>query len=339
MGARRAMTRGEAYPEPRRLVTEAGSIGLLLRQADEAFTEGLAEGTAWQRFRANKSRKQRTVWLLAAAAMASALVCATRLGSRAALEPSPLLVSAEPVAERAPVAVTAVIPAPSARRIPPAPPSALVPHSSRAPNRATPDSVDDATCRALSSEGKLEAAIACFQVLARGADLKAEVALYEAARLSGERLHDPRRALALLTEHRQRFPGSALRGEVEWLRVRNLERSGKLDQALSASEDLLASPAGRPLAAKLHLLRGQISQARDDCARALPEYVALLGEPGSDGDEAEFQRAQCLERLAQPALARAAYERYLARAGARHAPVAKQRLAALPVDSTSEGKP
>jgi tetratricopeptide (TPR) repeat protein len=198
---------------------------------------------------------------------------------------------------------------------------------------------DEATCRRLSSEGRLEQAVACFQVVGRGTDLKSEVALYEAARLSGEGLHDPQRALALLEQYSKRFPSSALRGEVEWLRVRNLERTGQLEDALNASEELLSSPVGRPLASKLHLMRGHIYQrGRSDCAHAVREYVALLGEPGKDGDDAEFQRAQCLEQLGQPSEARVAYERYLTRKDAHDAELATQRLNALSSASPAEGQ-
>src|SRR5439155_1337620 len=128
-----------------------------------------------------------------------------------------------------------------------------------------------------------------------------EVALYEAARLSAEALGDAPRALTLLDQHGARFPNSVLRVEVEWLKIRSLERVGRLDEALTASEALLDSAVGRSLAPKLHLLRGRIyGETRHQCALALPEYVALLGEPGPAGDEAEFKRAQCLEQLNKP---------------------------------------
>ena len=91
----------------------------------------------------------------------------------------------------------------------------------------------------------------------------------------------------------------------------------------------------------MHLLRGRIyAGERHECALALPEYVALLGEPGSAGDEAEFNRAQCLEQLHRPDEARAAYQRYLARPDARLAEAARVRLGAL-ANSTpnSQGQP
>lgn len=335
------MTGGTPSAEPRRLVAEDDPAGLLLRRADEVFREGLAAGPAWQRFQARKSRTHSALWLIPAAATVLLLVT-WRARPRAALVISdPLTVTAEPVAVRPSGAEVAQPPPALERRIPPLESQLLAPRPvNKLPNRAVPEFADDATCRVWSNAGKLEQAIPCFQGLSRGSGVKAEVALYEAARLSGERLHDARRALVLLDEHRRRFPESALRGEVEWLRVRSLERAGRLAEALSVSEELLATPAGRPLASKLHLLRGQIyAGAQADCAHAVREYVALLGEPGQDGDDAEFLRAQCLERLARAGEARAAYERYLERPDVRWPALAKQRLLELQPEHAPGGQP
>jgi tetratricopeptide (TPR) repeat protein len=199
----------------------------------------------------------------------------------------------------------------------------------------------DASCRAWASQARPERAIDCYQTIARESGIGAEVALYEAARLSAEALDDAPRALALLEQHGARFPNTVLRVEVEWLEIRSLERAGRLDEALSASEALLDSAAGRALAPKLHLLRGRIyADTRHECALAVREYVALLGEPGPGGDEAEFKRAQCLEQLHKPEEARAAYQRYLARVDARSAEAARARLVAISNSAqASEGQP
>ena len=160
--------------------------------------------------------------------------------------------------------------------------------------------------------------------------MPAEVALYEAARLTADPLHDAARALDLLSEHQQRFPNSALRIEVEWLRVRSLEHVGRLDEALTESEALLDAAGGRVLAPKLHALRGRIyGVARHDCAHAMREYVALVGEPDRTGDDAEFRRAECLEQLQRPDEARSAYQHYLDRRDPSNAERARARLAAL----------
>ena len=205
-------------------------------------------------------------------------------------------------------------------------------NAAAAPRAEAPvEAVSDSTCRSWLSQNQPERAVECFESVARGTGVGAQVALYEAARVSADGLHDATRALSLLDQHQQRFPDSALRVEVEWLRIRNLERSGNLADALTASEALLDSAAGRALAPKLHLLRGRIySEGRHDCAHAVREYVALLGEPGSAADEAEFRRAQCLEELQQPNEAREAYEHYLGRPQPRDAERARARLTALP---------
>ncbi|MES1176154.1 MAG: tetratricopeptide repeat protein [Myxococcales bacterium] len=255
------------------------------------------------------------------------------------------------VAERMPVAPPPIAhaePAPSSsgleRRIPPA--SSVLPRArlaartvaNTAPQRVDP--VTDSTCRSWANQGQVEHAVECFRSIAREPGLPAQVALYEAARLAADALHDSERALRLIDQHQERFPDSALRIEVEWLRIRCLEHSGRLDEALSASETLLDSAAGRPLAARLHLLRGRIYQsARSDCGHALPEYVALLGEPGTAGSDAELRRAECLEQLQRPAEARAAYQHYLERGDARDAERARSRLLVLSAPASTEGPP
>jgi hypothetical protein len=135
--------------------------------------------------------------------------------------------------------------------------------------------------------------------------------------------------LALLDEHKKRFPDGAMRGEVDWLRVQALERLGRLDDALGESEKLLATPAGRTLASELHMVRGRIYDGRSDCGRAASEFVALVGEPGALGDEAELRRAECLEKLGRSDDAAAAYSQYLRRAEPKEAAKARDRLQAL----------
>ena len=182
----------------------------------------------------------------------------------------------------------------------------------------------------LAAAGKVERAVECFRGLSRGGGVTSEVALYEATRLTAEHLGDAQRALGMLDEHRRRFPDGALRGEMEWLHVQTLKRAGRHDEALMASEALLATPVGRKLSPELHWLRGQLLQdAKGDCARALSEFVSLVGEPGPRGDDAEMRRAQCLERLGRADDARAAYKQYLRRPDPARAEQARARLSAL----------
>ncbi|HEX6275044.1 MAG TPA: hypothetical protein VFZ53_18505, partial [Polyangiaceae bacterium] len=120
------------------------------------------------------------------------------------------------------------------------------------------------------------------------------------------------------------------RGEVRWLRVQSLERAGRLDEALSESEAMLAAPEGRALSSEIHWLRARIyANVRNDCQRATSELVALVGEPGPRGDEAEMLRAACLERLGRTSDALAAYRKYLERAEPRRLNEARAKVEAL----------
>jgi hypothetical protein len=57
--------------------------------------------------------------------------------------------------------------------------------------------------------------------------------------------------------------------------------------------------------------------------------VALVGEAGERGDDAEMRRAACFERLGRTSEARAAYEKYLERSAPRRAAEARARVEAL----------
>ncbi|HEX2673618.1 MAG TPA: hypothetical protein VHM25_22220, partial [Polyangiaceae bacterium] len=113
------------------------------------------------------------------------------------------------------------------------PSAAVIPSASVSSTRSTVvgqpvEPLTDATCRAWVSQGRADRAVECYRSLARESGIGAEVALYEAARLSIEALGDAPRALALLEEHGARFPSSVLRVEVKWLEIRSLERAGRL---------------------------------------------------------------------------------------------------------------
>jgi tetratricopeptide (TPR) repeat protein len=358
------MTRVSVGSEPPRLANQDDPAGRLLREAESAFRSQLSADLAWKRFQAR--RQGRALLRFAVLAAVAGLVVAL-IGHRLAVVrtpgEAPVLV-AEQVASPQPGSPVprpaaseerrldpAASAAPGARpALPAAGPKAVGPTSvgpsaiSSSRNAVAHSPVEpmtDAKCRAWASQAQPERAVDCYQTIGRESGIGAEVALYEAARLSAEALGDAPRALTLLELHGARFPNSVLRVEVEWLKIRSLERAGRLDEALAASETLLDSAVGRALAPKLHLLRGRIySDARKQCALALPEYVALLGEPGPAGDEAEFKRAQCLEQLKRPDDARAAYQRYVARPDARSAAAARARLVAISnLAQSSEGQP
>jgi tetratricopeptide (TPR) repeat protein len=332
------MTEGPSDSQPPRLRDEDGTAGSLLRGADESFRKGFVEGGAWQRLEQRRQRRRTaTSWALGACAVAAAIAI---VGLRSRSDDGELVVSPEPVPVSIPEGLGEPPTQVTAAR--PLEPSVLAPPRSpavRVARKADQEPRSEASCRSLASTGEVEAAVKCFQDLSRGSGLGAEVALYEAARLSAERLQDPRRALRLLDEHQSRFSGSALRGEVEWLRVQSLDGSGRFDEALATSEALMATAAGRTLASELHFLRGRIYQdTRRDCARAVSEFVALVGEPGARGDEAEFRRATCLEELGRRDDARAAYERYLDRAAPASASKARERLRVLRPEGARSGE-
>jgi hypothetical protein len=319
------MSRDSAPPEPPRLTGQTGETSELLRSADAGFRDPLDESSAFRRVERGRKRRTAMNWGLACAGAGLAAFLVSQSAGRFGTTEHPISVTAEPLpapAPREPVApkVEEQKPARLAETPPPSP----------LPGRmASAEPVDEARCRRLAAAGDGERAFECFQTLARGSGIGAEVASYEAARVSAELLRDAPRALRLLDEHRVRYPDGAMRGEVRWLRVRTLERAGKLDEALSESEALLAVPEGRALASDVHWLRARIYEVRHDCAHAATELVSLVGEPGARGDEAEMKRAACLEELGRTSEALAAYQHYLERAGAARAEQARARVEAL----------
>jgi hypothetical protein len=322
------MSEDSTPPEPPRLFSDGGEAGRLLRSADTKFRERLDESGA---FRSVERLRRRRVVLSWSVVGASGLMAAVALSR--GLEPLPRApaeaasLTAEPLPSSPALEVVA----------PPSPPKELpavravaTPRPLAAPTRSPEGHPDEASCKKLAASGEAERAIECFRTLARGHGIGAEVASYEAARISAAASADAGRTLRLLEEHTARFPSGALRGEVRWLRVQTLERAGRLDEALSESEAMLAAPEGRGLSSELHWLRARIyAEARNDCQRATTELVALVGEPGARGDEAEMRRAACLERLGRTSEALAAYEKYLERAEPRRANEARAKIGAL----------
>ncbi|HEX6274335.1 MAG TPA: hypothetical protein VFZ53_14940, partial [Polyangiaceae bacterium] len=198
-------------PEPPRLAGDEGETGRLLRSADTKFREKLDESGA---FRSIERLRRRRVAMSWGALIASGLVAAFALSQRFASEQSR--------AEGATLTAEPLPPPPAAALAPPAPPEELpaaraveTPRAAPAPVRSAGiEHADEASCRKLVSAGNAERAVECFRTLARGDGIGAEVASYEAARISAEALRDAGRALRLLDEHDARFPSGALRGEV-----------------------------------------------------------------------------------------------------------------------------
>ena len=183
-------------------------------------------------------------------------------------------------------------------------------------------------CLALARDGRPRPAERCFERRSQGTGLSAEMALYELARLRRDVLGDTEGALGALWDYRQRFPAGSLRNEVDVSRIELLARLGRGQEALSASERLLATPAGRERAAELRLLRGNVYRSAGSLREAIGEYASAERLGGSLGEEATFLRAQCLEALGDVAAARQAYGRSAQSTGSRRNE-AQARLAAL----------
>ncbi|MEY4546787.1 MAG: hypothetical protein RL685_2982 [Pseudomonadota bacterium] len=225
---------------------------------------------------------------------------------------------------------TSVAPSSTPRSAPPAAPAVALPVTAprSVDSKLSPDGLDE-DCLALARDGQPRPAERCFVRRSQGAGLSAEMALYELARLRRDVLGDTQGALGALGDYRQRFPAGSLRNEVDVSRIELLARLERRQEALSASEQLLATPAGRERAAELRLLRGKVLRASGSLREAVAEYASAERLGGALADEATFLRAQCLEALGDVAAARQAYERAAQSTGPRRSE-ARERLAALP---------
>jgi hypothetical protein len=301
-------------PNPPRLAREGGHAGELLRSADTEFREKLDESGAFKSIERLRRRRVAISWAVFGASGIVAALALTQGVNDFGRSPVDITATAEPLPAPPSPDIPQSVPAeeekPAARVV--SPPRAFAARPIEVEHR------DEKSCQTLAAEGEAERAVDCFRTLARGQSIGAEVASYEAARITAETLRDAPRTLRLLDEHAARFPAGAMRGEVRWLRVQSLERASRFDEALSESEAMLGSPEGRALASEVHWLRARIyADVRNDCQRALSELVSLVGEPGARGDEAEMRRAACFERLGRTNEARLAYEKYLERAEPR----------------------
>ncbi|MGE5785232.1 MAG: FecR domain-containing protein [Myxococcales bacterium] len=189
---------------------------------------------------------------------------------------------------------------------------------------------DPASCRDLLHAGKSAAAEQCYLKIATGAGLSAEMALYEVARLRRDVLANPTGALAALDEYGSRFASGTLAPEAQMARVDLLARLGRVDEALTASAQVLSTPVGRARAVELRLLRGNLlREQKYDCASAIAEYRLIAADPGPRGAQAQFGLANCLERLGRIDEAISTYRSCAERKNVKQADQARQRLKAL----------
>ena len=171
-----------------------------------------------------------------------------------------------------------------------------------------------------SSPALAQTRLACLLDEARGADLGAEVALYEAARIYRDALGDTDHAIATLRELRRRFPAGALSSEAALSLVELLPRVGRYREALVESAAVLGSRPAPERADEIHLMRGDLLRGSlGDCRSALNEYAQVAEVARTSiADPAVFYGAVCLRTLGDRAGARRAFERYLARPAPRH---------------------
>jgi hypothetical protein len=125
---------------------------------------------------------------------------------------------------------------------------------------------------------------------------------------------DAKGALALLAEHRRRFPTGALRSEARVAEVEALLSLERRSDALRVLDGLLIE--GMPRAAELGVLRAELRAQAGRCADAIVDFDRC-GAVGGCSPEAQeralFGLASCRRKLGQNAAARAALERYLLR--------------------------
>lgn len=339
-------------PSPKRLVEQQDPVAALLQRAAEQYAEGLDASRALQRLQTkHRSTAPRVSWLLAGSALVAALALLVLVAARLPWPRHAVTagaLTAEQLGRKAPLSnesaglvspqsstVTTSLPAPAparpsqreAARADVHRPAPKLAASAVAQPRELPPAEPD--CAKLARSADTKAAAACFAERAGGSGLSAQVALYELSRLERDALGKPAQALATLERYLERFPNGSLNGEARFSRLELLVRLGRAQEALAASRAFLSSSFGVERAAEVHLLRGNLLLREKQSAAASVEYRAALSAPGRVGDDAAYQLAVALEQSADRQRARAAYERYLERPGARHVAAAKARLAEL----------
>ena len=141
--------------------------------------------------------------------------------------------------------------------------------------------------------GHYELALRCFQNVAAGNGVGAELALYEQARLESAVLGRPEAALKTLDDHLRRFPAGALSSEARLMKLGLLAQTGAA-RALPEVEAALAGPLGAERHGDLLFLRGNILKARGRCSEALASY-AQAELAGISHQRVERAMRQCRE--------------------------------------------
>jgi hypothetical protein len=168
-------------------------------------------------------------------------------------------------------------------------PAATPPDPPEAPSAPAAEGPD---CLRLARDGVTGAAIACFEGQSAQPGLTGELALLELARIRRDVKGDLSGAERLLSEHRRRFPHSALSAEARTIHVELLLRLAKPAEALAEAERLTGAEAIFWRAASLAGLG-----RRDEARRAFDDY--LLRDGIERRGEAKRRRAE-LDDQRQP---------------------------------------
>lgn len=125
---------------------------------------------------------------------------------------------------------------------------------------------------------------------------------------------DAKGALALLAEHRKRFPNGTLRSEARLAEVEALLSLDRPSDALRVLDGLVVETM--PRGAELGVLRGELRARAGRCADAIADFDRCAAGSGCSPESEEralFGRASCRRKLGQSAAARDDLERYLLR--------------------------
>jgi hypothetical protein len=282
----------EARPSPPRFVDASGPTGQLLRQvlAEQELHQALPRFIDLRERRSRRLRLRRaaaalmTTLLAALAAWAlhspgeapviraeharavqepvppAALAAERPLASPASSAPAPsvraaAVASSDKPKPRAARAALAPLGAVASAQPPTAPPSTVAP-----PASAAAELTGAKVCAGIARSGAAERAIACYEGVARGSGISAELALFEQARLAGKVLNQPDRALRTLQNHRERFPRGALRAEVMLAQIDWLVTSGQSSRALALVDEALRSGLLRERTAELERVRARLER-------------------------------------------------------------------------------
>jgi hypothetical protein len=270
---------------PRRFIEASGPSGDLLRQAlaDNGPSRALPRFVDLRERRAQRLRFYRVAGALTTAGLALLTLLALRAATSPGATPA---IGAEQFAARsdnqrtqapapgtpsAPLTPVPASAAPALDKPKPRPASAARLPSSRPPSapaiEVLPTGGETAalgtakTCAQIARGGAAEEAIACYEKLAAGSGVSAELALFEQARLAGKVLHQPERALRTLADYRERFPRGSLRGEVMLAQIDWLVTSGQSARALELVEEALGSGLLQERATELERVRDRLRGA------------------------------------------------------------------------------